>query len=495
MSDNPSASSAHVEKAPANLPGLVTSAISDQSGYWTDKDWDNLLVDIADHRVIPILGSELLVTEFEGQSLPLYRLVPERVAEQLGLPGVALSHRRTLNDVVCEYVKADRDRNTPDRVYARVCEVLEVLAPEPPASLRNLAEITRFSLFVTTTPDDLMERALNEVRFRGIPGAASHAFTLHDAEDLPNAYGKLESPTVYHLFGKLSKSPDEFVISDEDLLEFFYKLQGGSVQLPRLFDALGKNHLLFLGGSLSDWLARFFLRTAKRLRLRENKGYDLFATDRFANDPELVLFLRTFSYATRVQTQDPIAFVDEMHARWIKRHPRPSGPVTPAYVPPAPTMPRDSIFISYASEDREAVRTLKAGLDAARLTVWFDKDQIMAGDDWEDKIEKNIRRSVVFIPVISNNTQKWLHDVYFRAEWDYADTIVRRSDPSWTFVVPVYLDPISSSEAKIPKRFRTKSHARLPGGEPTTDFIDLLRRIVEENTSRPRRGMAIRSAY
>ena len=59
-------------------------------------------------------------------------------------------------------------------------------------------------------------------------------------------------------------------------------------------------------------------------------------------------------------------------------------------------MPNDAIFISYASEDIEAVRRLKTALDAAGLAVWFDKDHLMAGSDWEDEIERNIQRSGTF---------------------------------------------------------------------------------------------------
>jgi hypothetical protein len=287
--------------------------------------------------------------------------------------------------------------------------------------------------------------------------------------------------------GRLSKSPEKFVVSDEDMLEFMHTLQLKSKQLPRLFDALGKSHLLFLGGSLSDWLARFFLRTAKERRISERKDYDLMAADRFTNDPEHVLFLRTFSTSSRVLNQHPVSFINELHDRWIQRHPPSSESLVPIFVPPPPTMPRNSIFISYASEDREAVRTLKAGLDAAGLTVWYDKEQLMAGDDWENKIETNIRRSVLFVPVISHNTEKWVHDAYFRAEWDFAATIMRRCDSTSTFVVPVMIDPVSSSDAKVPKRFRERSFERLPGGKPTPQFIDQLRRMVVENTNRPQR--------
>src|SRR5262249_53596343 len=52
------------------------------------------------------------------------------------------------------------------------------------------------------------------------------------------------------------------------------------------------------------------------------------------------------------------------------------------WVPPPADMPEGAIFISYAREDLAAVRTLKSCLEAAGLTVWFDFDQISAGDSF-----------------------------------------------------------------------------------------------------------------
>jgi hypothetical protein len=71
---------------------------------------------------------------------------------------------------------------------------------------------------------------------------------------------------VYHLFGKLSSQPD-YVITDEDLLEFLYHMQSKTVAAEHLFDALRDNHLLFIGCSFPDWLSRFLLRIAKSRQL------------------------------------------------------------------------------------------------------------------------------------------------------------------------------------------------------------------------------------
>jgi hypothetical protein len=41
------------------------------------------------------------------------------------------------------------------------------------------------------------------------------------------------------------------------------------------------------------------------------------------------------------------------------------------------------------------------------------------GDEWDAKIRRQIKECVLFIPVISANTQA-RHEGYFRIEWDLA---------------------------------------------------------------------------
>ena len=64
-------------------------------------------------------------------------------------------------------------------------------------------------------------------------------------------------------------------------------------------------------------------------------------------------------------------------------------------------MPDNAVFISYAREDLAAVQQLKAGLDAAGVTTWFDMERLESGDDYDRKIQRNIARCSYFIPVVS----------------------------------------------------------------------------------------------
>ncbi len=68
------------------------------------------------------------------------------------------------------------------------------------------------------------------------------------------------------------------------------------------------------------------------------------------------------------------------------------------------TPPR-AVFLSYASQDAEAVARLAEALRAAGVEVWFDRNELAGGDAWDAKIRKQIAECALFVPVISANTQ------------------------------------------------------------------------------------------
>ena len=70
----------------------------------------------------------------------------------------------TLNDVVCWFLAA---RGRREEAYVRLRSIIKDANFEPPQTLRRLAAITDFDLFVSTTCDSLLESAINLERFAG----------------------------------------------------------------------------------------------------------------------------------------------------------------------------------------------------------------------------------------------------------------------------------------------------------------------------------------
>ena len=325
---------------------------------WEESIWEELLAYIEEEHVVPIIGPASSTVVANGRPVSLEDCVAERLASRLGLPSDALPPAPTLNEVASLYLRRNGRR---EALSAKIRSIVQEAAFAPPKVLRQLAEIRQFNLYVTTAFDSLLETAINAVRFGGVPRTQTIAYAPNNVRDLETTKHTLIVPTVYHLFGKLSASPS-YAVSDEDLLEFLNALQSESRRPERLFDELENNHLLIVGGNFSDWVARIFLRTAKRRRLSDPREVlEILADDRSGNDPGLVAFLGNFSSRTKVFHAGAEAFVEALSSRWCERFRNRGDSENVHKKLPAGEMPDGAIFISYAREDLAAVRALKGG--------------------------------------------------------------------------------------------------------------------------------------
>jgi hypothetical protein len=437
-----------------------------------DDAWDDLLSFIEERRVIPIVGPELLLVSTDRGPRLLLDWVAEKLAGRLNVNVAELPQPYTLNDVVCWFLSA---RGRREEAYVRLRSIIKEANFEPPAALRRLAAITDFDLFVSTTFDSLLEAAINLERFDGAPSTDVLSYAPNRVTDLTTERDRLQRPVVYHLFGKVSASPT-YVISDEDLLEYICALQSEHLAPEKLFHELEHNHLLFIGSNFTNWLARLFLRMAKRQRLSDPRDVgEILADDHSSQDDRLVAFLQQVSVRTRIYVGAE-RFAEELHARWqARRQPAVAKPaLAPVrFAPPAREMPDNAVFISYAREDLAAVQQIKAGLESAGITTWFDIDRLEVGDDYDRKIQRNIARCSYFIPVVSANTQRRLEG-YFRREWSYAMDRVRNMADGALFILPVSIDGTSAAEALVPDKFKALHFSELPGGRVPAEFAQRL---------------------
>src|SRR3984893_16678527 len=446
-----------------------------------DDAWDDLLSFIEERRVIPIVGPELLLVSTERGPRLLLDWVAEKLAGRLNVNIADLPQPYTLNDVVCWFLAA---RGRREEAYVRLRSIIKDANFEPPPALRRLAAITVFDLFLSTTCDSLLETAINLERFGGLPSTDVLSYAPNRVTDLPSERDRLQRPLVYHLFGKLSASPN-YVISDEDLLEFICALQSEHLAPEKLFHELEHNHLLFIGSNFTNWLARLFLRMAKRKRLSDPRDVgEVLADNHSSQDDRLMSFLQQVSVRTRIY-RGAEKFVEELHDRWqARRKPAPAtvAPAMARFMPPARDMPDNAVFISYAREDLAAVQMIKAGLESAGITTWFDMDRREAGDDYDRKIQRNIARCSYFIPVVSATTQRRL-EAYFRREWSYAMDRVRNIADGSLSVLPVTIDATGAAEALVPDKFKALHFTQLPGGSVSAEFAQRLGDFMQARSS------------
>ena len=122
--------------------------------------WSRLLRDIRNRQVLPIVGPGLVTVEDgRGGEVPYVRALAPRLAARLGVDGVETG---SLNRVAGAHLMRRGKRKD---IYEELRELVELDERLPvPAGLAELAAIRDFDLFVTSSFDPFVARALRQCR-------------------------------------------------------------------------------------------------------------------------------------------------------------------------------------------------------------------------------------------------------------------------------------------------------------------------------------------
>jgi hypothetical protein len=447
--------------------------------------WERLIGLIAERKIVPVIGQDLLQVTTPRGEMPLYRFIGIRAAEKLGLDPPPADAVNPLHVVATQHLE---NRGDWLDVYAAVCEVVgETESFEPPPALADLAAIEPLSLFVTTTFDPLLQRTLDRVRYGGESATRVLAFTPGRSKDLPDATYDASVATVFHLFGRYSMSPD-YAVTEEDTLEFMHLLQSDVKRPQNLFRELAQRDLLLVGNSFADWVGRFFIRLTKQERIWTTSTHNRFVADeRVRHDPELLAFLRQGPYVKVYTDAGTVDFVAELRRRWAERaaqmeRERKSSVPAPFEVEPG------SIFVSYASDDRPLAKAVADALVAAGLDVWFDQRELASGDDFARSIANAVDRCAVFVPVIS----KAVHERrrFFFSEWRAAIDVAKKAGWAANFLMPVVVDDVAYDDEDVPREFRQLHWERVGAAGPAPQWVDAVRQEVRAFRKAARAGTA-----
>jgi hypothetical protein len=77
------------------------------------------------------------------------------------------------------------------------------------------------------------------------------------------------------------------------------------------------------------------------------------------------------------------------------------------------------VFISHSSKDEALASKVVSYLEQAGLDVWYDKREIMPGDNWADKVGQGLRESEAMVLLV---TPSALGSNSLRRDIDYALT-------------------------------------------------------------------------
>ena len=111
------------------------------------------------------------------------------------------------------------------------------------------------------------------------------------------------------------------------------------------------------------------------------------------------------------------------------------------------TEKKPKIFLSYAHADLGYAKKIFDDLKRYGLEIWFDKESLLPGQDWEKEIRKAIRDSDYFIALLSKRSLS--KRGFIHSELKLSFEIVEKYFPSDTgiFIIPVRLDDCKPSDA------------------------------------------------
>jgi len=442
--------------------------------------WDDLIENMTrDQRVVPIVGPEACTLPADGGAT-FEEVAAKRLSERfaltlqgpLSLPRLAqelISQGRTKAQLCRELVDIHR-------------EVLNAAAnaglPEP---LRQIAAVRDFPLILTTNTDALLAATIKENRERD---AGPLAAALNDTVDLPRNWAQGPKPTLFHLFGRISHVPS-FALTEEDTLEFVYRMQCDAFRPEQLLDELREQHLLLIGVRFTNWLMRFFLRVLHSGRLSEDSGQMIvLAGDVVRRDSGLVGFLREVSQHVWFYEEGNSAdFIRELHKRWSAAHDESWATTTEGEAPIEPDpMPPGAVYVSCARADRAAAERFAAVLDEAGLDAWFDRNEVQGGNRYENRVRQNIQRCDLFVPLLSRQTESQ-SEGFFRREWEWAIERMENIEGNVRFIVPAMLED-GLAAGQLPPTFRKMTPGMAPSGQPSPELLRDCINAVRQHRSR-----------
>ncbi len=454
----------------------------------SDDDWERILDRIDEGNLLPVVGWG--VTTFGDNDSLLAPWLSKELARKLRV-NLDLDSEFSINDVVARYLMSGHER---DDVYGAVHKILKDAKLSPGETLKKLASVSGLKLLLSMTPDSLLKQAVDLVRYGGKDATYSCQFSPKLATyDTPGRLVDInnrEGTTVCHILGKSGTAVEGFVTWDDDLLEFVLKLNDclGPSLMPNLSKDLEEKSvvILALGVSYSDWLMRFFLRVLRQKPLTSpDLGITRLVESATALKPEnIVMFLGSVTRKVSVFDMPPQDFVRELASRWEARHPPSSEPPKVVITPISDEMPAGAVFISYMREDEPAVRHLVSRLQSTGSIVWYDRDRLKSGMNFNNRIEEYIgSKCALFISVISQQTER-AAESYAQRERNWAATRAQGIAEAERdkFYLPIIID--EDLDAGLirnePLTFKAVHRPKYISGKVDDDFCQRVHNLQQE---------------
>ncbi len=421
-------------------------------------DWDELMEFISDKNLTTIIGKELYKYEDAGRLISVDNYLCTQLLQsfkEADFPAGSLAD-------AMDYL-VNKKLVKPMDIIRRLKGIVKDIGFKFPL-LNALLSITELDYFVNTTVyNNVLETKILESRKEA---ATSINFSINQSFTDCDSLEKITEPFVFNVFGSLLHTVDP-ALSDDDMLEYVSLFRESMSGATNIVNALKNKNLLFIGCTFPDWMNRFVLRLLSNEPMHDwgTKRTIIIVNDKSEFKQKQIDALRNYDVVTYEGGTDE--FVQELSRQWKQKNPASNK--------------KKTIFLSYTTLDRDAVENLKKNIEkTGNISCWYDKREIMAGDDFKREIAKGIKSADLFIPLISSNSLQH-KDGYVQQEWFTADNVntFRKIEGNMDkYLMPIVIDETNPYDPNVPKYFSELSIGKVPNGDAGPEFIQQLKETL-----------------
>ncbi len=337
-----------------------------------------------------VLGPCVAIRPDDPERTPLEELLARKLLDSIGEQSDSAS--ANLRRAADLHYRQRKDR---DELELTVADFYRESAGATTGFHRDLAALP-FRLCVSASPDNLMLAAFEAAGKSPQKGY----YSFRGAPTPRLSEPKAETPLVYHLFGHYD-DPTSLVLTEGDLIEFLVAIVKGEPPLPdhvRSLLAPPAASFLFLGFGFRNWYLRVLLQVMNIYGHRSKAV--AFEDKQFFDSPERAQTVGFFSDNHQIDFR-------QVHWENIAKQLREICEASMPKVVPGVAAARQAqgghppkVFLSYASEDRNAVNELAERLEARGIDVWQDINDLRAGDNWNNVVLGVIQHQADYVVVV-----------------------------------------------------------------------------------------------
>lgn len=416
------------------------------------RNLDLLINFIEQKKLTPILGKGIYTYLENDKALFVETLLITKLLEKHDCADQQLpSLTAAINYLVKE---KDQDK---DFVIQDLLAIIKETPLELPL-LNKFLKINGLNYYINTIIYSSYLEALVETVKKAKPDCIDFSLKAEKISDSHDPADNAE-PLIFNVLGSLHNTVDP-AISDEDMMEFVgsFKERLDKFNCLNIKDILKTRPLLFIGCAFPDWMIRFFLRLLSLSPMNEWPNRKIFIVNDSTDKVQLDFLKKYKVVQFEMNTAE---FIQELSERWKNKNPE--------------KITKKKIFLSYSSDDKVAVETLKLKIEAiGNVECWYDNEQLKAGNKYETIIYDNLQNADLCIPLISANSLNFVNS-FVQQEWV---TAYNQSRVKKDFLLPIIIDETTRRDNKIPKYFSDYVFGIIPQGNADPEFIQSIKTIL-----------------